>query len=404
MNKPTKFSRRKFLRLAALTGVGVAGIAMYPNIGFAQDATETPAPTAQPLPPAPAPGPLTAADAGGMDALVAAATKEGALSVIALPDDWANYGEMKKSFLAKYPGIALNDLNPEGSSGQEVEAISANAGNTGPQNPDVIDVGFLWGKTAKDEGLLQPYQVSTWDTIPKELKDPDGYWFADYYGKMAFEVNADVVTNVPQDWSDLLKPEYKGMIALSGDPTSAAQAIFLVWAAALANGGSLDDAMPGLLFFKKLAEAGNLVGTISSAATVAKGETPITMRWDYNSLSNRDANKDSVNIQVLYPTSGTIAGVYLQAISAYSPRPNAARLWEEYLYSDEGQILWLKGYATPARFDDLKKRNVIPADILAALPASDVPLAVPTLDQITKASELIKTQWNTIVGVTITGS
>ncbi len=398
MNKPSNLSRRKFLELAALVS---AGLVVTPRIGFAQDATETPMPA---LPAAPAPGPLTAEEAGGMDALIAAATAEAELSTIALPDDWANYGEIKQSFLAKYPGITTyNDLNPEGSSAQEVDAITANAGNTGPQNPDVIDVGFLWGKTAKDQGLLQPYKVATWDTIPDALKDPDGFWYGDYYGKMAFEVNADVVTNVPQDWSDLLKPEYQGMIAISGDPTAAAQAVYMIWAAALANGGSLDDPMPGLEFFKQLAEAGNLVGAISSAATVAKGETPITMRWDYNALANRDSNQDSVNIQVLYPKSGTIAGVYIQAISAYSPRPNAARLWEEYLYSDEGQLLWLKGYATPARFDDLKARGVIPDDLLAALPDSNVPVAIPTLDQITSATQLITSKWNEVVGVTISG-
>ncbi len=403
MNK--NISRRKFLSMAALAGAGVASAAMVPQI-FAQEATATPEATATALPPAPAAGPLTADAAGGMDKLVAAANAEGALSVIALPDDWANYIEIKTNFKAKYPQIAagFQDLNPEGSSADEIGAIQANAGNKGPQNPDVIDVGFLWGKTAKDAGLLQPYKVATWDTIPDSLKDPDGYWYADYYGKMSFEVNADVVTNVPQDWSDLLKPDYKGMIALSGDPTAAAQAVYLVWAAALANGGSLDDPMPGLQFFKKLAEAGNLVGTISSAATVAKGETPITMRWDYNSLANRDANKDSVNIQVLYPKSGTIAGVYIQAINAYSPRPNAARVWEEYLYSDEGQIAWLKGYATPARFDDLKKRGVIPADVLAALPATDVPVAIPTLDQINNATKIITTNWNSVVGVTISAA
>jgi putative spermidine/putrescine transport system substrate-binding protein len=395
VNKSPKFSRRQFLNMAAVAG---AGLAIAPRIGFAQDATPVPA-----LPAAPAPGPLTAEAAGGLDALIEAANKEAELSVIALPDDWANYVELKSTFLSKYPGIkTFNDLNPEGSSGQEIEAIQSNAGNSGPQNPDVVDVGFVWGKQAKDSGLLQPYKVATWDTIPDALKDPDGYWYGDYYGRMAFEVNADVVTNVPQDWSDLLKPEYKGMIALSGDPTSAAQPTYAVWLAALANGGSLDDPMPGLEFFKKLAEAGNLIGTISSAANVAKGETPITMRWDYNALANRDASVDTANIQVVYPKSGTIAGVYVQAISAYSPRPNAARLWQEFLYSDEGQILWYKGYATPVRYDDLVKRGVIPEDLMSKFPSSEgIEVALPTLEQVNTSLKVINSQWNSVVGVTI---
>jgi len=392
-------SRRKFLQLASLASAGIAvSIAGMP--AFAQDATAEATPEAV-LPAAPAPGPIDLEAAGGMDKLIEAAKAEGELSTIALPDSWANYVQIKKDFFAQYDFLKYNDLNPDGSSAQEIEAIKANAGNKGPQNPDVIDVGFSWGKSSIEAGLLQPYKVATWDTIPDAAKDPDGYWYGDYYGTLVFEVNADVVTNVPQDWSDLLKPEYKGQIALGGDPTAANQAIFTVWAAALANGGSLDDATAGLDFFKQLADAGNLLPLISSPATIAKGETPITIRWDYNALGNRDANADSVKIEIVYPKSGSIAGLYIQAISAYAPRPNAARLWMEYLYSDAGQIAWLTGYAKPVRYDDLVKNKAIPEDLAAKLPKSDVPVSFPTIDQITKVSEQIKTGWADKVGMSI---
>lgn len=395
--KSTNMSRRKFLQLASLASAGVAvNIAGLSRI-MAQDAT----PEAVALPPAPEPGPIDLEAAGGMDKLIEAAKAEGELSTIALPNSWANYGKIKEDFFAKYDFLKYNDLNPDGSSAQEIEAIKSNAGNKGPQNPDVIDVGFSWGDASKAEGLLQPYKVATWDTIPDSVKDADGYWYGDYYGTLVFEVNADVVTNVPQDWSDLLKPEYKGQIALGGDPTGANQAIFTVWAAALANGGSLDDAAAGLDFFKKLADAGNLLPLISSPATIAKGETPITIRWDYNALGNRDANKDSVNIEIVYPKSGSIAGLYIQAISAYAPRPNAARLWMEYLYSDEGQLTWLSGYAKPVRYDDLVKNKAIPEDLAAKLPASDVPVSFPTVEQIVKVAEQIKTGWADKVGLAI---
>src|SRR5205085_5154151 len=138
------------------------------------------------------------------------------------------------------------ELNPDGGSGDEIEAIKANKDNKGPQAPDVIDVGFAFGPSAKKDGLIQPYKVSTWDTIPDDLKDADGSWYGDYYGVLSFEVNKDVVKNSPQDWADLLKPEYKGQVALAGDPKASSQAINGVYAAALANGGSLDNAQPGL--------------------------------------------------------------------------------------------------------------------------------------------------------------
>jgi putative spermidine/putrescine transport system substrate-binding protein len=353
------------------------------------------------LPAAPAAGPIDLKAAGGIDKLVEAAKAEGALSVIALPNDWANYGEMKKAFSAKYPFIKIEDLNPDGSSAQEIEAIKANAGSKGPQAPDVVDVGFAIGASAKRENVLQPYKVAGWDTIANDLKDPDGFWYLDYYGVMAFEVNTQIVKNVPQDWSDLLKPEYKGQIALSGDPTGSGQAMNAVFAAALGNGGSLNDPTAGLEFFKKLNESGNLLPVIAKPATIAKGETPIALRWDYNALANRDATAGNPEIAVVIPKSVSIAGGYVQAISAYAPRPNAARLWMEFLYSDEGQLIWLKGYATPARFDDLKKRNVVPADLIAKLPKAEGKVEFPSVDQVDKAFEKVKAGWPTIVGAAI---
>src|SRR5262245_19923000 len=224
---------------------------------------------------APASAPAGGGTASGTDALVEAAKKEGELTVIALPNDWSNYGEMKEKFKAKYPFLKFNDLNPDAGSADEIEAIKANKDNKGPQAPDVIDVGFGFGGAAKTDGLLQAYTVATWASIPAALKDPDGFWYGDYYGVMAFEVNKQVVSNVPQDWPDLLKPEYKGQVALAGDPRKSSQAINAVWAAGLSNGGSPDDALPGLKFFKQLNDAGNFVPVIAKSATVAKGETPI---------------------------------------------------------------------------------------------------------------------------------
>src|ERR1700749_2855130 len=113
-------------------------------------------------------------------ALVAAAKQEGQLTVIALPHDWCGYGAQIAAFKAKY-GITVNELNPDAGSGDEVEAIKANKGNKGPQAPDVIDVGLSFGPTAQSEGLLQPYKVSTWASIPDSAKDKDGYWTGDYY-------------------------------------------------------------------------------------------------------------------------------------------------------------------------------------------------------------------------------
>jgi putative spermidine/putrescine transport system substrate-binding protein len=376
-------TRRRFLKFSTAAGFG----ALLAACG-------TTAPTG---------APAAGGAAGGMDALVEAAKKEGELTVIALPNDWSNYGEMKEKFKAKYPFLKLNDLNPDAGSADEVEAIKANKDNKGPQAPDVIDVGFAFGESSKKDGLLQAYKVSTWDSIPAALKDPDGFWYGDYYGVMAFEVNKQVVPNVPQDWPDLLKPEYKGQVALAGDPRKSSQAINAVWAAGLSNGGSADKALPGLDFFKKLNDAGNFVPVIAKSATVAKGETPIALRWDYNALGNRDSLKGNPELAVVVPKSGVLAGVYVQGISAYAPHPNAAKLWMEYLYSDEGQLIWLKGYSHPIRYDDLVKRNVIPADLAAKLPPAELyaKALFATAAQIDASKKVITEGWDAAVGADV---
>ena len=99
-------------------------------------------------------------------ALYEAAKAEGQLTTIALPHDWCGYGAVIEGFKAKYPGITINELNPDAGSADEIEAIKANKGNTGPQAPDVIDVGLSFGPSSKAEGLIQAYKVSTWDSIP----------------------------------------------------------------------------------------------------------------------------------------------------------------------------------------------------------------------------------------------
>lgn len=333
---------------------------------------------------------------------LAAAKEEGTLSTIALPDSWCNYREALDTF-AERTGLTLNELNPDAGSADELTAIEANKDNPGPQAPDVIDVGLSFGPEAKEKGLIRAYKVATWDEIPDTAKDPDGFWYGDYYGVLAFEVNKAVVSKIPADWSDLTSADYKSQVALAGDPRASNQAIQTVYASALANGGSLDDAQPGLDFWKSVVDAGNFVPTIANGGTIAQGETPITVRWTYNALANRDeaaAAGGDAQIEVVVPASGRFAGVYVQAISAYAPHPNAAELWMDFLYSDEGQNIWLKGYCHPIRYESLVADGKVPQEQLDKLP--DVTGAVfPTLDQLNAAKELITKNWDSVVGVDV---
>ncbi|MEW9581706.1 ABC transporter substrate-binding protein [Paraburkholderia sp. DGU8] len=344
------------------------------------------------------------ASAAPLDALIAAAKQEGQLTVIALPHDWCNYGQLVAGFQQKY-GIKINELNPDAGSGDEIEAIKANKGNKGPQAPDVIDVGLSFGPSAKAEGLLQPYKVATWNAIPAESKDADGYWYGDYYGVLSFEVNADMIDKAPSDWSDLLKSDYKNAVSLAGDPRSANQAIEAVYAAGLSqskgDAGKADQA--GLKFFADLNRNGNFVPVIGKAASLAQGTTPIIVRWDYNALADRDTLKGNPKVQVMIPKTGVVAGVYVQAISAYAPHPNAAKLWMEYLYSDEGQIGWLTGYCHPMRYNELLAAKKVPQALLDKLPppSSYKNVVFPTLPQQDASKDTITKHWNDAVGANV---
>jgi len=343
----------------------------------------------------------SAEEGGGMDALIAAAKAEGELNVITLPNDWCNYGVMMETFSTKY-GIKVNSLLPDGGSADELQAIIDNKESKGPQAPDVIDVGPAYGPLAKEQGLLAPYKVATWDTMAGD-KDADGFYYTDYNGVMVFEVNTDVVTDVPQDWADLLDEKYEGQIAIAGDPRASNQAAQTVYAAALANGGDLDNIQPGLDFFKQLNEKGNLLPLIADSGPIAKGETPITFQWNYLAAANKDNFAGNPEIEIVYPKSVNWGGYYLQAVSAYAPHPAAARLWEEFLYSDEGHLIWMGGYCAPARLADMLERDVVPAELEAKLPDPEIIASsvVPNGDQLSAARELIKNEWDNVVGLDI---
>jgi len=222
---------------------------------------------------------------------------------------------------------------------------------------------------------------------------------------LALQVNADIVKKIPTDWPDLLAADYKNSVALAGDPRVSNQAIQAVFAAGLgAAGGAVDKAGDaGLKFFAELNKNGNFVPVIGKAGTLAQGATPIIVRWDYNALADRDTLKGNPKVEVVVPKTGVVAGVYVQAISAFAPHPNAAKLWMEYLYSDEGQIGWLKGYCHPIRFGDLVKSNKVSPDVLAKLPpAAAYETAVfPTLDQQAASKDVITKQWDAVVGANV---
>ncbi len=265
----------------------------------------------------------SAADFGGLDALAKAAKKEGTLHIIAVPRDWANYGAAIDGFQKKY-GIKIEDESPDGTSQDEINAVTSRKGQD--RAPDVLDLGSSFALSAAQQGLVAPYKVASYTDIPEGQKDPQARWFNDYGGYISIGCDAKRVKTCPTSFKDLLKPQYKGQVALNGNPTKSGSAFGGVYAAALANGGSFDNIQPGLDFFGKLKKNGNYTPVESTPATVEKGETPISIDWDYLNAGYADEFKSKgVDWKVSIPSDGQYAQYYSQAINKDAPHPAAAR-------------------------------------------------------------------------------
>ncbi|GGF16956.1 ABC transporter substrate-binding protein [Subtercola lobariae] len=338
----------------------------------------------------------SAADLGGMDALVAAANAEGQLNVITLPPSWANYGKIISGFEAKYPGIKINSANPDGSSADEVAAAKAQQGQS--TAPDVFDIGTAVLQQNLD--LVAPYKVANWADIPADFKDADGKWYYDYTGLMSVGYDSKVITTPPTSMKDLLGAAYNGKVAIKGDPTQANEAASAVYLAALQSGGSADNIQPGIDFFSQLKKAGNFLAVTPTQATVASGETPVVIQWSYNNLAWGAAGGTSGNPDyktVVLPGSA-LGSYYNQAISVDAPHPAAARLWEEYIYSPEVQNLYLASGAYPATLTAMQSGNTVDKTVLATVGAPPQNFVQLTADQATAAAGLLKSGWASAIG------
>ena len=272
-------------------------------------------------------------EAGGLDALVAAAKKEGKLALITTPRDWANYGAIHDAYEKAF-GVKVTVDNPDGSSQYEIDTMK-----TAPKSkqPDSIDIGPLVVAQLTPPGgtpLSSPYKVINWNDIPKAAKDPNGLWYGNYGGKLAIVYNT-TLSSVPTKASDFTKPEYKGIVGITGDPTSSNQAFMSLLAASIGNGGSknLSDVTKGLELFKAVKTQAPLVKV--NGTNLATGVAKLGFMWDFNALGIIPAAKAAgLDLKFVYPSDFVLqAPPYINAINAKSPNCANARLWQEFVYS-----------------------------------------------------------------------
>ncbi len=337
-----------------------------------------------------------AAPAGGADLskLAADCTTEGQVNLIALPDSWANYKGILQSFRDKYPGVKNPVANPDGSSKDEMEAVKTLAGQK--DQPDSVDVSPAIVTEMSAAGMFEPYTPTSAGEVPAALKDPAGNWTAAYYGIMGILTNTKIVPNAPKTFADLKKPEYKGLVALNGDPRESGSGFAGVMAASIANGGSADNILPGIKFFAELKKSGNLAAADVTPATVLSGETPIAIDWSYNLPGLQAKLKEAgITTEQNYPSDGVYGGFYAQGLVKGSPHQACGKLWLEHILSDEGALGYLGGGAIPARYEVLAKSGKITEEAKKNLPPAELiaKIAFLTPAQITAAKDVLAKEW-----------
>lgn len=168
--------------------------------------------------------------------------------------------------------------------------------------------------------------MQAWDKIPDTAKDADGAYYADYTGIMSVGWNADKYGDI-SSLDDLLDPKFAGTVALNGKPAEAGAAFNGYLMANQLAGGDINNLQPGLDYFKKLKEAGNLTTVDVTNGTIDSGQTGVVFDWTYNQASYKKELKDKgVNWKYKTFPKAQVVSYYNQAINKDAPHPAAARL------------------------------------------------------------------------------
>lgn len=313
------------------------------------------------------------------------AKEEGAISSVGMPDDWANW---KGSWNTISETYSLEHDDTDMSSAEELSMFE---NEKDAPTKDIGDVGQAFGKTAVEMGVVQPYKVSTWDSIPDWAKDPDGNWTISYTGTVGCMVNKDKVSETIDSWEDLKNSSAKVTI---GDVVRAATPQIAVLSCAYAMGGSADNLDPAFDYFKELAEEGRLDAAAYSQERMDRGEIEVLLAMDFLTLQYRDLTLETnpeQDIECHVMTDGAVQTGYCLVINKYAPHPYAAAQTVEYLLSDEGQIDRARGYARPIRSDvelpdDVKEKLIADEEYKNVIPITDT-------DMLTEACAEIAQRW-----------
>ena len=279
--------------------------------------------------PAEAPAEEPAAEADPMAELVAAAQAEGELVV---------YGSCEEEYLAaaceNFEALyGIKTTYQRLSTGEVQAKIEEENGNPS------ADVWF-GGTTdpynvAAAEGLLEAYEAQNASHLISDMyRNADGYWYGIYKGILGFMVNKDELSRknleAPQDWADLLKPEYQGLIWLSNYNTAGTAKLVIN---TMIQKYGHDEGIQYLVDLDKNIQVYTKSGS-GPSKNVGTGECVIGIGFLHDGITQIVDNGYD-NVQLIIPSSGTSFEIGATAIFKGAAHPNAAKLWIEYALSPD---------------------------------------------------------------------
>lgn len=246
---------------------------------------------------------------------------------------------MADAFTKKY-GIKVSySRSPAG----EVALKLTNEHRAGKLQADVFDATAVIYTMLPNE-MLGKIPAETTKDYPADYKDPDGRWAAMNLFFLTSAINTDLVkpADAPKTYEDLLNPKWSGKMAWTTDPTVNGAPGFI---------GNVLLSMgkeKGMAYLKKLA-AQKIVNVPSSQRVVLdqviSGQYPIgLMTFNHHSVIS-GAQGAPVQWLKMEPLTATMN--YMSLLKA-APHPNAAKLFADFVLSEEGQNVLREADYIPA--------------------------------------------------------
>jgi iron(III) transport system substrate-binding protein len=202
-----------------------------------------------------------------------------------------------------------------------------------------------WGGSADNyiaadaEGLLEPYQPLGSMKIPKAFKDDSGHWTGVYMGALGFAVNRRALVeralSEPMSWADLIKPAYRGNIAIA-HPATSGTAYTALATVAQVLGKDLDR---GLGYFGALNENVGLYPRAGSEAARLAGQGDVAVGIAFSHDIVRAIEDGASDLKVVFPSEGTGYEIGAMALVRNAPHPAEAKRFMDWALSERAQEL-----------------------------------------------------------------